>query len=121
MLAPMLVPERTTCLANAEPAKSRGMARTNLSVRTANAKERSTMSREVVVLLFAIRYSHFFIRYANAFAPPTMSSSSIVICVCLARLYFRVSAVIISAAASVAAFIATIRPICSLTVASVKH
>ena len=59
--------------------------------------------------------------YASALAPPTMSSSSIVICVCLARLYCRVSRVIISLAASVAAFIATIRASCSLTIASVKH
>ena len=67
------------------------------------------------------RYSPFFLRYSSAFAPPTMSSSSIVMCVCLARLYLRVRLVIMSPAASVAAFMATMREICSLTDASIKH
>lgn len=58
--------------------------------------------------------------YRTAFAPPTMSASSSVICDCRARLYCRVRNLIMSPAASVALFIATMRATCSLTMASLK-
>jgi hypothetical protein len=71
--------------------------------------------------LFAIRHSLFFIRYFNASDPPTMSANSSVICDCRARLYCVDKYLIMSPAASVAAFIATIRAICSLKIASLKY
>ena len=58
---------------------------------------------------------------ANASAPPTISSSSSVMFVCRARLYCCVSDLTISPAASVADFMATMRAVCSLTAASMKH
>lgn len=67
------------------------------------------------------RYSLLLIRYFSASDPPTISASSSVICDCRARLYCRVRYLIISPAASVAAFIATIRATCSLRIASLKY
>src|SRR5262252_8673221 len=57
----------------------------------------------------------------SASAPPITSEISLVICACRARLYWLVKDLIMSWAFSVAAVMATLRAICSLTAASRKH